>query len=468
MIPKIKDYQDKLLPFVEVEQTDDKIWKARFKGQNEEYQIIIEKNDLDIYKLTTQPVNIQEEDQRDINFFISQIDEMNSKRSLSNRDGVEDEDEDTPEQDWEKNPYDPEKIRVETKNFSVDQIFAMMTEYNEIDLSPDFQRQFVWLDKKRKSRLIESIMLRIPLPVFYFSELENGQMQVIDGVQRLTVIKDFLSGKFKLSKLEYLKKLNGKCFPTEKGVSGEDILDPKFVRRIRQTQLVVNIIDPQSPNKVKYDIFKRINSGGKQLNTQEIRNCMARPESRNLIRDMANSDEFKGATGNSVNDTRMAAQKLVMRFIGFYYLKKEKYEGLKYSSDIEGFLDDSLEILNKSSQEDRSNIRNKFRNAMENAQYLFGEYAFRKILSTDLNNRKPLINKSLFTTWSVVLSSDPAQKVKQIFTQEALLNPLIEELLKKKEYYEAISLGTNSKSRLETAFMKAEKLFCDALAPKDI
>ena len=97
----------------------------------------------------------------------------------------------------------------------------MIVDDQEIDLSPDFQRNFVWLDNKRKSRLIESIMLRIPLPVFYFSQNDEGKMQVIDGVQRLTVIKQFLSGEFKLSKLEYLEKFNGKYYPSSKARGGK-------------------------------------------------------------------------------------------------------------------------------------------------------------------------------------------------------------------------------------------------------
>ena len=220
-----------------------------------------------------------------------------------------------------------------------------------------------------------------------------------------------------------------------------DELEAKFVRRIKQTQLTINIIDPASPDKVKYDIFKRVNSGGRHLNSQEIRNCMARPEVRKFIKELAGSDDFKQATRHSVNDNRMAAQKLIMRFIGFYYLWVKEYENLKYSSDIEDFLNKTLEIFNNSSTEDKDKIGEYFRNAMKNAQYLFGEYAFCKILSTESNQRNPLINKSLFTTWSVFLSSHSPSEIKTMFSKKALVAPLAQELEKKARVLRCCFLG---------------------------
>lgn len=108
-------------------------------------------------------------------------------------------------------PYDPKLIRIDTRNLSVAQIYDMIKE-KEIDLTPDFQRNFVWNSITEKSRLIESMLLRIPLPVFYFSEDTDGILQVVDGMQRLTVISDFMDNKFPLKNLEYLCELNGKYF----------------------------------------------------------------------------------------------------------------------------------------------------------------------------------------------------------------------------------------------------------------
>ena len=145
----------------------------------------------------------------------------------------------------EKNPYDPKLIRVDPKIFSAFQIMGKI-DNKQLDLSPDFQRNFVW-DSAKQSLLIESLLLRIPIPKFYLSQDKSGVYQVIDGLQRLTTIHSFMKGKFKLCKLEYLDKCNGKFF---------DDLDSIYRQRIEDEQLDFNIIDPQTPINVKYDIFK--------------------------------------------------------------------------------------------------------------------------------------------------------------------------------------------------------------------
>jgi hypothetical protein len=171
-------------------------------------------------------------------------------------------------------PYDPESIRVDTKPFNISLVYDMIND-GDINLSPDFQRQFVWTDIGARSRLIESIMLRIPLPVFYLAQDHAGRLQVVDGLQRLTVIKQFLDNELRLRDLEYLKNEEGKIFRHEEP---SRCIDQRFRKRIMQTQIIVNIIDPQTPSDVKFDIFKRINQGGRPLNAQEIRNCMSSPE----------------------------------------------------------------------------------------------------------------------------------------------------------------------------------------------
>jgi hypothetical protein len=119
-----------------------------------------------------------------------QIDEYAQRKLEYEQMGIERETEgESGEVKGEVQPFDPEKIRVDPRNFSVHHVFEMMTKYESLDLSPDFQRNFVWTDITRKSRLIESILLRIPLPVFYLSETIQGTFHVVDGVQRLTVIK---------------------------------------------------------------------------------------------------------------------------------------------------------------------------------------------------------------------------------------------------------------------------------------
>lgn len=397
----------------------------------------------------------------DIEFSMN-LKELLEKKRENEEAGIEDVDENNDEIS-EVKPYDPELIRVDTKSMSIRYVLEMMnSEHNDLDLSPDFQRNFVWTDITRKSRLIESILLRIPLPVFYLSQDMDGLLQIVDGVQRLTVIKDFLKNKFKLKKLEYLEDCEGCYFDK----SGAKKLDPRYIRRINQTQLIFNIIDPQTPHKVKFDIFKRINTGGKPLNYQEIRNCLANTRVRSMIKELSNSKEFTEATVGSVSSIRMDDEELVMRFLGFYYIKILGDEKLKYKGDMPQFLDDTLELLNGEEDEEKLNaIRNAFLNSMKNAEYLFGKYAFRKCKCEHIepNARKQLINKSLFISLSVLLSNYDYNEIAEKNKKMCMLKPFAHELDGNKDFFNSITAGSSDPKRIELNFSTVEKIIANHL-----
>ena len=189
-----------------------------------------------------------------------------------------------------KRPWNPESIRVSTKTFSMRNILDLLEE-GSLDLAPDFQRLQVW-KLRQKAQLIESLLLQIPLPAFYFAEDADGSMRVVDGLQRLSTVRDFVRGGkderggFRLRELEYIADVEGKRFAD---------LPAPWQRRIFNTQIVVHVIDPATPAPVKYDIFRRINTGGTPLNAQEIRHCMSKSRSRDFLKRCVQSSEFASA-----------------------------------------------------------------------------------------------------------------------------------------------------------------------------
>ncbi|WP_055443426.1 DUF262 domain-containing protein [Lacinutrix himadriensis] len=359
--------------------------------------------------------------------------------------------------DEEISPFNPEDIKVHAKQFSLRLIYDMI-KIGDIDLSPDFQRNFVW-NNFQKSRLIESILLRIPLPMFYFSEDDEGRITIVDGLQRLTTITEFMDNKFPLKSLEYLgSSCEGKYFFDSEKKEG---IDAKYVRWFNQTQFSVNVIDPSSPPKVKYDIFRRINTGGKPLNNQEIRNCLASEVLRDVLNIMIELPEFKTATDYSIKSTRMDDQEMALRFLLFYRYKEKDNFIYNYNGYMHSSLDELTEELMKSKRESLQKYIDAFSNAMKNAEYLFGrKYAFRKVRLYDLepNANKQLINKALFISCSVLLADIENETIINENAEKRLLEPLAYEIENDKELLNYLSYGTNGRNNLLYVFGAIENL----------
>lgn len=290
-------------------------------------------------------------------------------------------------------PWSPEHIRVSTKTFSMRNVIDLIEE-GDLELAPDFQRYRVW-KIQQKSRLIESILLQIPLPAFYFAEDSEGMMHIVDGLQRLSTVAEFVGNSFSLSGLEYLDDARGKRF---------NELPPPWRRRIYNAQIVVHVIDPATPTGVKYDIFKRINTGGSPLNHQEIRHCMSKQRSRDFLKRCTHLPEFNRATGGTLRDhVRMNDREMVLRFCAFSLLGENAYS--EEFRAMDPFLEHTTEMLDdkqRVSDAQLDELAERFCLAMVNSYEIFGDHAFRK-WPFEVEWLNP-INRPLFETWSIVLS----------------------------------------------------------------
>lgn len=290
-------------------------------------------------------------------------------------------------------PYDSRLIRVEPKMFSLRNIMDMIDE-GDLDLAPDFQRLRVW-KPWQKSRLIESVLLRIPLPAFYFASDDEGRLQVVDGVQRLSTIYDFVRGderSFRLTELEYLTD-------EAENKSYDDLATTIWAKRINSTQIVANVIDPQTPMRVKFDIFKRINTGGTPLNAQEIRHCMSGPGSRTFLKEMSQSKEFNLASGGRLRDhVRMQDRELILRVVAF---QLNGMDGFLRARSLDDFLNETTQQLDDLDQRARDKAGQAFLLTMDIAYQIFKTRAFRK-WPMDQEKLFP-INKAIFEALATAL-----------------------------------------------------------------
>lgn len=360
---------------------------------------------------------------------ISKFEESDSGiESEKDSDWLEDE---AIDMNFKEDSYRAEDIRIDSKMISVYQVYNWINQ-GTLKLHPDYQRNFIW-DVRKQSLLIESLMLRIPIPAFYLDEDMEGSRTVVDGMQRLTTIYRFMKGDFRLRGLRYLRKFEGYYFSN---------LDKKYQLRIEDTQLAVNILDARCPDIIKIEIFRRVNTEGMPLNMQEVRNIMALPKTRKLLINMSQCNEFIRATHGKIKDIRMEAQELCLRFIAYYRIYDCQRRKFSYFDEMTHLLDQEIIELNR--QNNHEDIFILFKSCMQKCYALLGENAFMK------KDRK-IINRALFTSFSVIIANMPYDE-NWYYERRMEIKPLLLRKMEDPEYYRSISSSTSSRQNMNVQF----------------
>jgi len=346
-------------------------------------------------------------------------------------------------------PFNPSNIDIDIKSPTLSLLITrLQSNPPEIDLYPEFQRKDDLWDEGKQSRLIESILINFPLPAFYFDGTDDNKWLVVDGLQRLSCLRNFVINKtLKLQRLEFLKDIEGKSF---------DDLPRALQRKIEETQIVAYIIKPGTPPKVKYNIFRRINTGGLVLEPQEIRHALNQGLPAKYVAELATIPIFKKVTENKISSKRMLDREFITRFIAFYLNEPETY-----SPDLDSFLNNSMSQIATLSQKKLSGMKSDFTKSMEISYDIFGKWAFRK---ADLypHKRKP-INKALFEVISVNFAKLSDDERKMILSKKKdVLNRFIL-LMKDHAFLRSITSGTGGKFEVMERFSKVKKILREVL-----
>lgn len=321
--------------------------------------------------------------------------------------------------------YVPADVIITPRNITVD-IIADRLQHNEIDLEPAFQRKGGLWTEVQQSRLIESLMLKIPIPTFYFNAAIEEKWVVIDGLQRLTTLHNFMvSKKMRLQGLEYLKEFEGFSY---------DELPRQYYRRIRETQIQIYTIEKGTPEDIVFNIFKRINTGGLTLSAQEIRHALYQGKATNLIKELASSEVFLQATGHVIKTDRMLDCEYVTRYLAFVLLDYEK----RYSGNIDEFLIEAMKYVNNLDMSTIEEIKLEFYRVMNACRYVLGKYAFRKI---SYEWRRGPINKALFEMWSVCFHLCTNEQITKLRQKQSIVLMKFQNMLDKVDIANAIKSG---------------------------
>ncbi len=310
----------------------------------------------------------------------------------------------------------------------------------------EFQRLYIWDTKpKLKSRLIESVLLQVPIPVIYTAEQEDGKELVVDGQQRLLTFHAFIRrNSFKLNSLRVLKELNGKSYKD---------LDEKLQDALNDYPIRVIKIRKESHKDIKFDIFERLNRGSVSLTEQELRNCMYRGSFNDLLKLLAESKDFQRLQGLSDVQKRMLDRERILRFFAFSDLTYLKYKS-PLTSFLNGYMDTHREISEKQ-KEDKISI---FKKSVELCQTVFGDTAFRRWTAGDEEDpngyREDKINEGLIDLQMYGFTQYEKRDV--VLRAMAIKDAFIELMTKDQDFIASIEKGTYGTSQVQ---LRTERWF---------
>lgn len=353
-------------------------------------------------------------------------------------------------------PFDPNLIRIRRDPFTLGELIDKI-EYDEVNFETSFQRKSDLWDSTKQSRLIESVLLRLPLPAFYFDEIIENEndinkrrsvWQVIDGLQRCSAFNNFIvKQSLALENLEFLTRFNGAKY---------DDLPRELQRRINQSPITVYIVEKGTPDEVKFNIFKRINTGGLVLNAQEIRHAMNQGIAADYVASLAEMDSFKRATCNIIKTERMEDRDFVTRYVAFYL-----QDYAEYQPDLDSFLTKGMAKIKSVTQEEREEMKENFDKAMHTSMSIFGDDAFRK--RQNLTDRRKPINKALFEVLSVYFAKLSETQSQLLISKKELFKSKFILLNNDPKFLYAISSGTGQKESVNRRYIDIKRIIDETL-----
>ncbi len=334
-------------------------------------------------------------------------------------------------------PFSTKDIKVNTQTLALSSLINRL-KYDEIDLQPKFQRKGDLWTNTQMSRLIESILLKMPLPIFYFDVGSPDKWLVVDGLQRLSAIKRFtVDENLKLTNMEFLTLYNGFTF---------EMLPRHMQRVIEETQIVTYQIEPQTPKEVRYSIFNRINTGGLNLNAQEIRQALNQKGiAVEFLKYVCNTEPFVRVV--NLKTDRMLDRELALRFFAFKLLSiDDSFKTLSF------FLDRAIEKIdeNTSLTPELELYTFEFLNALQLSEDLLGKN--HKFSRSIIGEGSKSLNRSLFDVITVCLS-EVSNPLKLIEYKDYFKSKLVEEISQdNSKFSQAIYQGTGSKKAVSDRF----------------
>lgn len=353
------------------------------------------------------------------------------------------------------------EIHSDSYPMSIGEIVSIYTS-DELDIHPDFQRFYRW-SLLQKSRLIESILLGIPIPSIFVAQRDDGVWDVVDGLQRLSTIFEFMGilkdsdgnvlPSLKLSATRYLPSLYGKVWESD---NQDESLSQTQRLIIKRSKLQIQIVKKESDKDTKYELFQRLNTGGTRLSDQEVRNCllvMIDKEFFIWLKDLAENQDFQNCI--SVSERAFNERydmELVLRFLVYRYSEPSE---ISRSTELNELLTNKLINFSEKNIFNRETEKRIFIKTFQLLNAALGDNSFRKYSST--NNRFigpfsisgyeviiPGLSKNI-QSYSIDDIEEIAEKIKSIWDSE--------------EFKKHSGAGLRAADRVQHLFPISENIF---------
>ncbi len=335
-------------------------------------------------------------------------------------------------------PYDPAYTDIEIGDtpFTIFEYLRQLGK-DKIIIQPDFQRNQIW-NIVQKSKFIESIILNFPLPPIYLNETKESQYIVIDGLQRTTALKEFYDNQYPLQGIEALPKYNKYRFRD---------LPQSLQSKFEDKKLTIFILKPSTPMVVIYDLFNRINTGGTQLNRQEVRNCIFIGKSTKLLKYLSEKEYFKKAIWWGVRDLRMKDREVVLRYLAFRWFDYVK----NYTGDMSEYVETAMKRINKAEEETIQLMKTDFKRVMDWSFTIWDRENFR--IPTE--QTRGTINTAILESVCNYLSS----KSDDFLTiNKKIIHKNYSTLISNSTYYDSVTTSTGSKAKVLDRFRLAHEI----------
>ena len=293
---------------------------------------------------------------------------------------------------------------------------------------PSIQREYVW-DNPRASRLIESLLLNIPIPVLYFAETESGKWEIFDGQQRVRSVVRFLANEFRLSSLTVLAEFNGRRYHQ---------LPEREQRFLKSRMMRAVVISGDSHPNMKFEIFERLNTGAVVLNAQELRNSLYRGSFNTLLRTLVKDPVFRSTIGTGTPRRRMVDEEFLLRFFSF------APDIGSYRPPLKKFLNEYMRSVQNAEDAEIDELRRRFLAVVTPINQIWGASAYRQTNAKGVAIENAP-NRALFDAQTVAFDllaegQDPVSRKKRVIRE-------FNGLFKDDDFVDSISLATGDRTR---------------------